>query len=315
MRVLPSTSGSSIWVVAGEGCNAGTDLPDCQERRGALFDSSASSTRVQKGIYELPLQAEEIFGYSGNGQFAFDQITLGGNGAGGPVLNNTIFGGIATKDFFIGTMGLTPWGVNFTDFNNPVPSLLTSLRDAGYITSNSWGYSAGGFHSPKQTFGSLTFGGYDASRFVPNNLTFTRGEDIARDLLIGVQTITSGTDSLLPEGVIAMIDSTVAQIWLPNEACQRFEEVFGLVWDETVDLYLVNDTLHRKLVDEDPSITFTIGSNTKSSDIINIVMPYGAFDLTADWPLTTNGTSRYFPLRRAANASQIVLGRTFLQEA
>ena len=315
MRVLPSTSGSSIWVVVEEGCNAETDPQDCPERRGGLFDSSASSTWVQKGIYELPLQAEEALGYSGNGQFAFDQIKLGGNGAGGPGLNNTVLGGIATKDFFIGTMGLTPWGVNFTDFNNPVPSLLTSLRNASYITSNSWAYTAGGHYSPKQTFGSLTFGGYDASRFVPNTLTLTRGEDVARDLLVGVQTITSGTDSLLPEGVVAMIDSTAAQIWLPNEACQRFEEVFGLVWDESVELYLVNDTLHQKLVDEDPSITFTIGSTTTSSDIINIVLPYGAFDLVADWPLTTNGTSRYFPLRRAANASQIVLGRTFLQEA
>ncbi|ERF72236.1 hypothetical protein EPUS_02123 [Endocarpon pusillum Z07020] len=315
MRVLPSTSGSSVWVVVAEGCNPATDPQDCPERRGELFASNASSSLVQKGFYELPLQAEEILGYSGNGQFAYDQITLGGNGAGGPALNNTMFAGIATKDFLIGTMGLTPWGVNFTDSNNPVPSLLTSLKNAGLVTSNSWGYSAGAFYSPKQTSGSLTFGGYDASRFVPNNLTFTRGPDIARDLLIGIQTITSGTDSLLLEGVVAMIDSTVAQIWLPNEACRRFEEIFGLVWDETAELYLVNDTLHQKLVDEDPSVTFTIGSNTTSSDIINIVLPYGAFDLTADWPLTTNGTARYFPLRRAANASQVVLGRTFLQEA
>lgn len=315
MRVLPSTSGSSIWIVVEEGCNVETDPKDCQESRGGVFDITASSTWVQKGIYELPLQAEEIWGYSGNGQFGFDQIILGGNGAGGPELSNTILSGIATKDFFIGTMGLTPWGVNFTTFNNPIPSLLTSLKNTGYIDSNSWAYTAGAHYSPKQTFGSLTFGGYDASRFVPNNLTITRGADIARDLLVGIQTITSGTDSLLPEGVVAMIDSTVAQIWLPLEACQRFEEVFGLAWDATVELYLVNDTLRTRLVDEDPSITFTIGSTPTSGEVINVVMPYSAFDLTADWPLTTNGTASYFPLRRAANASQVVLGRPFLQEA
>jgi hypothetical protein len=100
----------------------------------------------------------------------------------------------------------------------------------------SWAYTAGAYYTRKQNYGSLTFGGYDASRFSSNNLSITRGLDISRDLLVGIQSIASGTNELLPEGIIAMIDSTIAQIWLPLQACLRFEEVFGLVWDEGVQL-------------------------------------------------------------------------------
>jgi hypothetical protein len=46
----------------------------------------------------------------------------------------------------------------------------------------------------------------------------------------------------------------------------------------------------------------------------NIVLPYTAFDLEAKHPIYPNST-RYFPLRRAANSSQYRLGRVFLQEA
>ena len=314
MRVLPSTSGSSIWVVVPDGC-AADDGSNCSEERGRTFDFSASTSLVEKGIYNLPISTEEQWGYSGNGQFAYDTITLSYNGGGAPTLNHTIFAGIATKDFYIGQLGLTPWGVNFTDFNSPIPSVLTSLKDGGYIESNSWAYTAGAYYSEKQTYGSLTFGGYDQSRFVPNNLTISRGQDQSRDLLVGVQTIVSGTDNLLPEGVVALIDSTIAQIWLPIEACQRFEDVFGLVWDKDVELYLVNDSLHTSLVQQNPSITFALGSTTTSADTINIEFPYSAFDLTASAPLTAGGSSKYFPLRRAENSTQYLLGRTFLQQA
>ena len=314
MRVLPSTSGSSIWVVVPDGCTE-NDGTNCGENRGRLFDFSASSTLVEKGIYNLPLETEKQWGYSGNGQFAFDEITLSYNGGGAPTLNNTIFAGIATKNFFIGQMGLTPWGVNFTDFNSPIPSLLTTLKEQGHIDSNSWGYTAGAYYSQPQTYGSLTFGGYDESRYTPNDLIFNRGEDQSRDLTVGVQSITSGTNNLLPNGIFALIDSTIAQLWLPLEACTRFEEVFGLVWDESVELYLVNDTLHQNLLADNPSITFALGSTTTSADTINIKFPYAAFDQTASAPLTSGGNSKYFPLRRADNTSQYLLGRTFLQEA
>ena len=228
---------------------------------------------------------------------------------GGATVNHSVVAGIATKDFYIGTLGLTPHGTNFTDFNNPQPSILKLLRDSGQILSRSWAYTAGAFYTPKKTFGSLLFGGYDTSRFILNNLTIGLGPDISRDILVGVQSIISGEVNLLDQGIIAYIDSTIPHIWLPIQACQKFEHAFGLTWNPELDIYLINDTVHSKLVADNPTITFTIASSINGGDSVEIEMPYGAFDL--DW----NGTSHYFPLRRAQNETQYALGRTFLQQA
>lgn len=102
-------------------------------------------------------------------------------------------------------------------------------------------------------FGSLTFGGYDRSRFVPNNVSLFLAADISRDLVVGLQsmssTITNGTTTqqqlLLPNPIRTFIDSTLPYIYLPIEACQLFEKTLGLVWDSTLEMYWVNDTLHR----------------------------------------------------------------------
>ena len=226
--------------------------------------------------------------------------------------------GIATKDFYIGSLGITSRPVNFTNFTDPFPSMLGTLWNNKQIPSLSFGYTAGAIYQPKPEFGSLTFGGYDSTRFQPENLTIAITPDTTRDLLVGIIAIESGQHSLLPTQIVSYIDSTVAQIWLPVAACQRFESVFGLIWNETLNLYLVNDTLHTQLISLNPSITFTLSSSTsdeKSDKTLNITLPYSSFDLTASFPLVGNTTSRYFPLRRAQNASQYTLGRTFLQES
>lgn len=119
--------------------------------------------------------------------------------------------------------------------------------------------------------------------------------------------------------ILTLIDSVVPEIWLPLQACAVFESEFGLTWNETYHMYLVNDTLHAALLTKDLSVTFSLAANTSASSGIEITLPYLAFDLTAKYPLAgiqDNTTSpRYFPLKRAANATQYYLGRTFLQEA
>lgn len=170
----------------------------------------------------------------------------------------------------------------------------------------------------KGVFGSLTFGGYDLSRLIPNNVTFDLAPDISRDLVVGLQSITydmdASTVSLLPTSILAFIDSTIPWIYLPLESCQEFERAFGLTWNATVDLYLVNDTLHQSLTARNPNITFQIGNSQTGGPTVDIVLPYASFDLLASYPMVLNST-RYFPLQRAANESQYTLGRTFLQEA
>ena len=167
--------------------------------------------------------------------------------------------------------------------------------------------------------GSLTLGGYDASRFVPNNVSFPFSSFDEARLTLAIQEITAsntpnGVVSLLPTGILSLIDSTLPYIWLPQDACDLFEQAFHLVYDNATDLYLVNDTIHSQLQQLSPSITFKLGTEVIGGEFVDIVLPYGAFDLQASYPIYPNATN-YFPIRRAANATQYTIGRAFLQEA
>jgi hypothetical protein len=93
--------------------------------------------------------------------------------------------------------------------------------------------------------------------------------------------------------------------------CTRFEEVFGLQWDQNANLYFVSEALHQTLSQQRPLITLTLGHE---GETINITFPYAAFDMMGRWPFVTTDSKRYFPLRQA-NTDQFILGRTFFQEA
>ena len=166
-------------------------------------------------------------------------------------------------------------------------------------------------------FGSLTLGGYDKTRFTPNNLSFYFAENSYRDIVVGIQAISSEqSPDMLPDGgIVAYVDSTVPHIWLPLAACQTFEKTFGLTYDDNSERYIINTTTHSRLLAANASVTFTLGLAQSGGDSINITLPYGSFDLTASWPEANVTGELYFPLRRAANESQYTLGRAFLQEA
>lgn len=110
------------------------------------------------------------------------------------------------------------------------------------------------------------------------------------------------------------IDTGVSQLWLPKVICNKLAEALGLTFDPSTELYLVNDTTRAKLLDLAPEFTFTLAANATSSETVNIVLPYAAFDLTVGQPFY-NISRHYFPIRRAADEKLYVLGRTFLQEA
>lgn len=171
-------------------------------------------------------------------------------------------------------------------------------------------------------FGSLTLGGYDSSRLVPNNVSFSLAPDVSRDLIVGLQSITATYANgsavlLLSKPIWTFIDSTIPYIYLPLDACEEFEKAFGLVWNTTYQTYFVDHTLHESLVAENNNITFKIGNSETGGPIVDICLPYSSFDLAMDYPLVPSHLSgvSYFPLMRAANQSQYTLGRTFLQEA
>jgi len=112
---------------------------------------------------------------------------------------------------------------------------------------------------------------------------------------------------------MALVDSTVPHMWLPQDACKAFEQAFGLIWDPVHSLYTVNDTAHKTLLQENPSVIFEL-SNSNSGPSVNITLPYASFDLTANYPLVKSQT-RFFPLQRGSDNSKYTLGRTFLQES
>lgn len=165
-------------------------------------------------------------------------------------------------------------------------------------------------------FGSFVIGGYDQSKFVEDHqITVPFAGDISRDLVVAIQSIKSSDSSdssLSSESFLAYIDSSIPWLYLPIDVCEKFESAFGLTYNDTTQLYLVNETLHETLVKQNTSVTFTLGASLSGGDTIDITFPYAAFDLNLTYPYED---SYYFPLRQGQNATQYTLGRAFLQEA
>lgn len=300
-----------------EGCNVGDST--CINGRGLLFNPNSSSTWSQYGVYGLG--AEQNLGSTGSARYGNDTVSLGIQGSGGPTLPDQIVGTFSTEDFYLGFFGLNPASTNFTQQNQKA-SYMTTLKNQNLIPSLSFGYTAGNQYTLKQVLGSLTLGGVDTGRFTPNNLTIPFASQEGRSLLVGIQSIASvnpngTTSNLLPGGgIMAFVDSTETQIWLPVEACQAFETAFGLTYNDTNGFYLVDTALHNQLQAQNASVTFTLGVTPNGGETVNITLPYNSFDLLLKPPvanLTSN--TNYFPLRRADNDTQYTLGRTFLQEA
>jgi hypothetical protein len=334
VRVLISTASQQTWVILPDGCLQTDTI--CPDARGGIYNYNDSTTWTQLGKGFFELSVEQHLNMLANGFYGHDTLGLGVEGSGGPTLKSQIIGGIGKEQYYLGMFGVNPKSTNFTGIDEEQPSYLASLKDQKIIPSVSFGYTAGAQYRKsrilelkkcllmpnpelKKVLGSLTLGGYDESRFTPNELKFSFAPDNSRDLVVGLQSIistnTNGTvHSLLPSGILAYVDSTVPHIWLPVEACQAFEEAFGLTYDKESELYLINDTLHDALVAQNASITFTLGRLQTGGQTVNITLPYDSFDLQATPPFVKKRT-RYFPLQRAANDTQYTLGRTFLQEA
>ena len=117
-----------------------------------------------------------------------------------------------------------------------------------------------------------------------------------------------------PEGSTSAsfnVDTTLSDLWLPEEACLLFEQMFGLTYDNVSNYYFVNATSHGRLLQTNPSVNITLRENAERS--VTYILPYTAFDHVYSSAVGGNGTN-YYPLRRASNPSQYLLGRVFLQE-
>ena len=321
VKVLVSTAGSQTWVVLQQGCTP-SDPHNCSDSRGGLFDPSISAswnnnTATANALF--PLLLDTYLNYTGVGLYGFDNVTLGGPGE--HSLDKQAVAGIITPQFYLGIFGLNPQSLTLPDSTVPLPNYISQLNQSGLIPSLAWSYTAGNQYRPGPFYGSLVLGGYDTSRFEPNNISFAfdRGGSWNFTVNIGaiILTINDTTTVLTgPNGSVpALVDSTTPYLYLPLYLCEQFEKAFGIEWNNDVQGYPVNDTLHQALQSQNTSVVLNLGnSSTPPGQGFNISLPYSAFDLVAEAPLVPNAT-RYFPLMRASNDNQFTLGRTFMQEA
>lgn len=258
-----------------------------------------------------------------------------------PQIEGSIVAQIVTNDWWFGILGLSFEPVNYTDFGNPIPSYMALLRDRGDISSPSWSYTAGAFYRLKSVFGQLIFGGYDKSRFEENDVIFTMSGDNLRDILVTIRSISSTTEGgeateLMGEAEADFfyIDSSIPDLWLPVSVCEKFEEAFGIAWNESSNRYILSEDQHQSLKDLNPEITVTLANQKEGGTTTTITFPYLAFDHELSYPAyerpdnastaesggsladsAPSDSVAYFPIRRAEDSSQYTLGRVFLQEA
>ncbi|KAJ4369180.1 hypothetical protein N0V83_006264 [Neocucurbitaria cava] len=330
-RVLPSTKGGVTYVIAPEGCIAGVDPSDCASLRGAeIFQSSQNigyQTNVStswSAIGQYDVDLEDALNYTQEGLFGFDKVSLGGAADSSSLsLDHQVVAGIADPSYWMGVLPLGQADSSFSSLSQSIDPLLYQLRNNTKIPSLSYAYTAGAKYRLKSVFGSLILGGYDSTRFKANDndFSYTFSTDPSTLLTVGVESIMAtntlrGSFSLTSGSHFSVIDSTVPHLWLPQDVCDQFETAFGLTYDPVTDLYRVNDTVHAELLSNNPTITIKLVNSLQdsSTNYTNIQLPYAAFDLQASYPFYTNATN-YFPIRRAANDTQYVLGRTLLQEA
>jgi hypothetical protein len=323
ISVLPATLSQETWVIGPGGCD-GTST--CESVRGGVFDSSQSSTFQPYGLYELgatPGVASGSFGYYG-----LDTVALN-DGVSEP---DQIVSVINTTEVLLGELGLGVQQTRLNGSENVLPLLSSLVQNNSVIPSHSYGYTAGAAYRLKGVPASLALGGIDANRFAPNSMSFTLSSDYAPVIAINSITVSSSGlplnwDSnpmqLLDESQAETftIDTSTPFLWLPEAVCDNFANALNLTYNDDLQLYFyANDTSPSSLDAWDLAFNFSIGNLPGANDNIELSLPYGAFNLKLSFPypgLDANFSSAsvdYFPLRRASNDSQYIIGRAFLQE-
>ena len=145
--MVASTEQSVTWAISPDACGSGT-ASNCSEVRGGLFDPSQSSSWFRKDVYKLN-EAGNL-GYddnNNNGTFGFDTLILTGkSGVANISLDHQVIASTATSSFALGSLGLSPALVNFSNSDDSAPAYLSALKTKGEIPSLSWGYTAGAYY-------------------------------------------------------------------------------------------------------------------------------------------------------------------------
>ena len=151
------------------------------------------------------------------------------------MLEEQAVAGITTKDFYLGTFCLSSQVSSLPHSDRSLPDYISQLNQSGLIPFVTWSYTTGNQYRPGPVYGSLILGGYDTSRFVLNDGSFTFNEVGNFSVNIGaIFLITNDTTTELSssdESIAVSIDSTTP---LPQNVCEGFEEAFGITWDTDI---------------------------------------------------------------------------------
>ena len=161
-RVLVSTAVGETWVVSANTTQGGClslDPSTCPQSRGDLVNVNQSTTWQDQGIFGLGLEVNlpDYTGPYDNGDYGLDTLGFGLAASDGVSLNNMVVAAIATKDFYLGNLGITDRPTNFSSFNDPHPSFLSSLKNQSKIPSLSFGYSAGAEYRKTKSVTTVLF--------------------------------------------------------------------------------------------------------------------------------------------------------------
>jgi hypothetical protein len=322
-------------VILDQGCPQGAPS-DCDTLRGNVFNTRNSSTWQNRPVRDdspygiVPLPTERQFlGEDINSEMGVDflkldwpedtstelQLPLGGQ----------FIAGIVAKSFFLGLLGLSGFEFFPVSGSEPYNSTLQALGNRSKISTLTWAYTAGAKYKTPENHGSLTFGGYDSSLInmdeALTGVNFTRPPyGNGNELSLRIKTITVGetTESI---GQVAILDSTLPDIWLPPSVCDVFVDKFHLQWNDTIQMYLISLEQAEQLARENTSVSFDLTTDSDPDKVVKITLPYAAFYREVKYPLagiTDHTTLHYFPLKPMPDNItdfRILLGRTFFQEA
>jgi len=149
--VLPSTCNGEIWVPLPDACPS--SFPACAAARGVLSSSGSTSqgfqvdesdTWSQTGIYDLLLE-EALFESNDTGLYGADTVSMG-DGAKSTLENQTI-AGVATPNFWLGSLGLSIQPSGFSVQSEHDLPLLSAMREMNLTPSASYGFHAGASYS------------------------------------------------------------------------------------------------------------------------------------------------------------------------
>lgn len=311
LRLLPSTAGFTLSPLDVANCSP---LP-CADAE-LYFDEAKSSTwSILNSLSGNAIALVNRWNYTATSLMGEDRLAITQEDKEVLLLNSTYVLALGNlTGFSIGSFGV--WPHSFLVAGSKYPSLLDTMVEKGAVDVRAWSYTAGA--SAYSLQGSFIFGGVDTTRFKDAPpLTVSRNMSGPESLNVSVNVIvdTMLQKNMLASKMTALISSDIPELWLPQGACDQIASAYGLLWNSSLNRYLLNASQYSDLTRRGSTLQFQLAANSTSTDpaqtvSIDVPLTFIAQNVSIDGQSQTS-----FAIRRAANEAQYVLGRAFLQAA